>query len=113
MRIRNLLIIFAAFTLALTSCSKHSDSGSGSHAKQSDLGIVQVSNGEKTRHVLKNGQICTILPTVSADGTILLDMFVERDGQVISRPRIQTKSGIPAAIESGEVNIAITPVIKQ
>jgi hypothetical protein len=52
-------------------------------------------------------------PTVFTNGTILLDMKVERDGQLLSKPRIQTTSGVSVAFEIGEVSIALTPVIKQ
>jgi hypothetical protein len=111
MRIRNLLTILASLTVALTGCSKHSSTGP--HAKQTDLGVIQVSDGETTRHDLGNGQICTITPTVSSNGTIVLQMEVKRDGQLLSRPRIQTTSGVAVAIEFGEVNIALTPILNQ
>jgi hypothetical protein len=111
MSIRNLLTILMSLTLALTSCSKHSTVVQQS--KQTDLGVVQVSNGETTKHDLGDGQICTMTPTVFTNGTILLDMKVERDGQLLSKPRIQTTSGVAVAFEIGEVNFALTPVIKQ
>lgn len=109
MSIRNLLAIVIAFTLVLASCSKHSTTA---HTTKVDMGVVPVSNGQTTIHDLGNGQICTMKSTVFTNGTILLDMKVERAGKTLSKPRIQTTSGIPVAIEVGEVSFALTPVTK-
>ncbi|MDB6056411.1 MAG: hypothetical protein JWO95_255, partial [Verrucomicrobiales bacterium] len=112
MSIRNLLtIVIVALSMAVTSCSKHSDTRS--QTKQTDLGVIQVSNGVTTQHDLGNGQICTITPTISTNGTIVLQMEVKKGGEIISRPRISTTSGVGVGIEIGEVNIALTPVLKQ
>ena len=110
MRTRNLAPVLLSLMLALTSCSKHS--ASTSQRTQTDLGVVQVSTGQTTRHDLGNGETCTITPTVFTNGTILLEMKVKRDGNLISRPRIQTTSGIAVAFTSGEVDFALTPVVK-
>lgn len=113
MRIRYVLTIVIACTMAVISCSKHSDSAAQSKTKQVDLGVVEVSNGATTVHDLGNGQICKMTSTVSTNGTILLQMVVTKNGEVISRPRISTKSGVGVGIEFGEVNIALTPVVKK
>jgi hypothetical protein len=111
MSIRNLLTIVAALTLAVTSCSKHSTARS--HTTQTDLGVIEVVDGETRVYDLGNGQLCTMTPKVSTNGTIVVEMEVKRDGKLLSRPRIQTSPGIPVAIEVGEVNVAFTPVLKK
>ena len=64
--------LFALALLAslLTGCSRHSSTAA--IQKNTDLGIVEVSVGVPGSHILADGRVCTIKPTLSKNGNVEL-----------------------------------------
>jgi hypothetical protein len=60
------LIIVALLVALLTGCSKHSQTAVVQ--KITDLGIIAVSNGIPSRHILADGRTCVMTPTVLPGG---------------------------------------------
>ena len=101
-------IILASLTLALAGCSKHS---SATTAKQNDwnLGVVEVSDGVQIQRDLGGGRVCTIMPAIQKDGSVLMSLKIMQDGRLLASPRIQTGSDRRAVMTIGDVSIDVTP----
>ncbi len=69
------LIILASLTLTFTGCSKHSQTAS--LPKNNDLGVVDISSGKPSRHLLADGRACTITPTSLPDGHVRLATTID------------------------------------
>src|SRR5277367_1382632 len=100
MKTRTSLIILASLTLALAGCSKHS-SGTTANQGVSDLGVIEVSDGVQIQRDLGSGRVCTIMPAIQKDGSVLLSLKITQDGKLLAAPRIQTASDRPAVITVG------------
>jgi hypothetical protein len=68
------LVILALLILSITGCSKHSQKASFS--KTNDLGIIDVSSGNPSSHILADGRICTVTPTVLPGGNVSLAITI-------------------------------------
>ena len=64
------LFTLAALALVFTGCSKSSTTAA--LPKNNDLGIIEVSGGKPSRHILADGKVCTITPTILANGNVKL-----------------------------------------
>jgi hypothetical protein len=97
-----------------TGCSKHSpqQESATAHPKFTDLGIVEVSDGVKTRHDLGGGRVCIIAPAVQKDGSVLLALSIEESGRVLATPRAGTMSDRPIEVSVGDIGVKLTPHIK-
>ena len=111
MNIRTSLIVLASLTLALTGCSKHS-AGTTANQGVSDLGVIEVSDGVQVQRDLGSGRLCTIMPAIQKDGSVLLSLKITKDGKLLASPRIQTGSGQPAMFTVGDISVGVTPHIK-
>src|SRR5438045_2433785 len=111
MKHRTALIALTLFALAFAGCSRHSPDAAVAHPKVQDLGVVEVSDGIKTRHDLDGGRVCIITPTVQKDGSVLLSMSIEEAGKVLATPKAQTKSDMPVQISIGDIGVGLTPHI--
>ena len=102
------LIILALLTLALDGCSKHS---SATAAKQNDwdLGVVEVSDGVQIQRDLGGGRVCTIMPAIQKDGSVLMSFKLTQDGRLLSSPRIQTEPDRRVVMTIGDISMDVTP----
>jgi hypothetical protein len=60
------LIIATFFAALLTGCSKHSQTAEV--PKVTDLGIIAVSNGVPSSHIIADGRVCVMTPTLLPGG---------------------------------------------
>ena len=111
MKNRTSLVILASLTLALAGCSKHS-SDTTANQKVWKLGVVEVSDGVQIERDLGGGRVCTIMPTIQKDGSVLMSLKLTQDGKLLASPRIQTGSDREAVMTMGDVSIDVTPHIK-
>ena len=82
-------------------------------AKVQNLGVIEVCDGMPSRHVLSDDKVCIINPAVQKDGTVLLDMRIERSGKVLSAPRVQTTAGQSVGVSVGDIAVEFTPSVKR
>jgi hypothetical protein len=68
------LVVLASFTLAFAGCSKHSPTSAV--PKNTDLGVVEVSDGIPSSHLLADGRACVMTPTILKDGRVKLAIRV-------------------------------------
>lgn len=106
------VVLAGCFAGLLTGCSKEPAPVVLKDPEVLAWGIVDLTNGVSVKRELGTGRICTITPTALSDGQILCSMVVEKDGKVISRPRVQTSSGVPVSISDGVVVVEFTPRVK-
>jgi hypothetical protein len=108
MKNRTSLLILASLTLALAGCSKHS---SATTAKQNDwnLGVIEVSDGVQLQRDLGGGRVCTIMPAIQKDGSVLMSLKLTQDGRLLTSARIQTGSDRRAVMTVGDISIDVTP----
>jgi hypothetical protein len=108
MKNRTSLIILASLTLVLAGCSKHS---SATVAKQNnwDLGVIEISDGIQIQRDLGGGRVCTIMPAIQKDGSVLMSLKLTQDGKLLTSPRIQTGSDRRAVMTIGDISIDVTP----
>jgi hypothetical protein len=66
MKYHTSLITAALFASLLTGCSKHSQTAVVQ--KITDFGIIAVSNGIPSSHILADGRVCVMTPTVLPGG---------------------------------------------
>jgi hypothetical protein len=94
--------------LALDGCSKHS---SATAAKQNDwdLGVVEVSDGVQIQRDLGGGRVCTIMPAIQKDGSVLMSLKLTQDGRLLSSPRIQTEPDRRVVMTIGDISMDVTP----
>ncbi len=111
MKTRISLIVLASLTLALAGCSKHSPVTTTNQGV-SDLGIIEVSDGVQIQRDLGSGRVCTIMPAIQKDGSVLLSLKITQDGKLLAAPKIQTASDQAAEITVGDISVAVTPHIK-
>jgi hypothetical protein len=105
------LVILASLTLALAGCSKHS-SGTTDNQKDWKLGVVEVSDGVQIQRDLGGGRVCTIMPTIQKDGSVLMSLKLTQAGKLLASPRIQIGSDQKAVMTMGDISIDVTPHIK-
>ena len=74
MKIRTPLVILVSLALTFIGCSK--DPHAANVSKSNDLGIVDVSNGTPSSHVLADGRICVVTPSVLPNGNVRLAMTI-------------------------------------
>ena len=84
------------FTLFLVAslfggCSKHSPTVAV--PGNNDLGVIEVSGGLPSSHTLADGRVCTITPTVLADGNVrLATTIVETNASGVNRSSLVFES---------------------
>lgn len=112
MKIHTSLAILASFTVALAGCSRH-PAGSTATQNNWELGVVEVSDGVQVQRDLGGGRICTIMPAIQKDGSVLMTLKLTQAGKpLLTAPRIQTGSDQRAMMTIGDINIDVTPHIK-
>jgi hypothetical protein len=85
MKNKTLLIALALLALAFAGCSKHSPTASAL-PKNIDLGVIEVSGGKPSSHILADGRVCTITPTVLGDGNVnLAATLIETNASGVER----------------------------
>jgi hypothetical protein len=78
------LFTFALFASLCTGCSKHSPTTA--LPKNNDLGVIEVSDGMPSSHILADGRVCTITPTILADGNVkLATTIIETNASGVKR----------------------------
>jgi len=109
------IAIFALLTLLFTACSKHSPTTAS--PELTDLGLIEMSDGLPIYRDLGGGKACIITPTIITNG-IRLAFVIEKtnsDGvvQTLATP-VMERTGIGRMeITVGDVNIRVTPKVKQ
>jgi hypothetical protein len=101
------LLAALAFGL-LVACSRETETPKIVTRKTLDLGVIDVADGKQMIFGLAGGQTCRITPIFQKDGNVLLDMAVEENGKVVSRPRIRTPFDMPVAISDGVISVSLT-----
>jgi hypothetical protein len=92
----------ALFTLALlaslfTGCSKHSPTAA--IPKSTDFGVIEVSDGISSSHILADGRVCTITPTVLKDGNVeLATTIIETNASGVRRSSNVLESPVDRAV---------------
>jgi hypothetical protein len=88
-------------------------------ASDTDLGVVEFSDGAPVRFPLDGGLIAYITPKVLPDGSLQLKMIVEKNdnpNESLSAPTIISNPGMPVKISvassNGTLSIALTPTLK-
>jgi type II secretory pathway pseudopilin PulG len=80
-----------------------------------DLGAIQLVNQMPSRFDLGGGKVCTLTPTISADGTYNIKVIFESqksDGQTEqTRGEVITSPGIGVRISVGDNSIGFTPTV--
>ena len=111
MKTRISLVILASLTFALVGCSRHS---AATKANQNtwDLGVVEVSEGVQIQRDLGGGRVCTILPAIQKDGSVLMNLKLTQNGKLLTAARIQTGSDREAVMRTGDISIDVTPHIR-
>lgn len=78
------LIAITLLALAFAGCSKHSPTAT--LPKNIDLGVIEVSGGKPSSHILADGRTCTITPTVLGDGNVnLAATLIETNASGVER----------------------------
>jgi hypothetical protein len=109
-------VFIALITLLLAACSER-PTGTVS-PKVTDLGILEVSDGESTWHDLGDSRACVISPTVLANGSVRLTITIQQtnsDGTVrmLASPTVQNMAGQKMAVSAGDIHIRLIPAIKK
>ena len=69
------LVVLTSLAIALTGCSKHSQTTG--FPKNNDFGVIHVSSGKSSSHTLADGRPCIITPTVLPDGNVSLATVID------------------------------------
>ena len=83
-------------------------------AETTDLGIVEVAYHETRHYSLSGGRDCQLTLTSLADGQVLVEVVVlGKDAQgnlrILSRPRMEARSGQRVNLPTGDGSIVLTP----
>jgi hypothetical protein len=98
-----------AFCL-LVGCSEKTSHKAESKAPSTamEMGIIEVADGVKMLFDLGSGKTCSITPTFQKEGMVLLEMIVEENGKVVSRPRVLTSFDTGVSIFDGTTSVSFT-----
>lgn len=124
-RYQNVGVLFVVTLLALLSagCSRQSKSPDGpgsSHAAKPniiDLGVLDLSDNEPSRHELSDGRTAVVTAKVLPDGSLDIGTVIQAppvDGKrkLLGMPRIITKSGEPVEVMVDDAGLKFTPTLK-
>jgi len=109
MKFRTSSIVLIVLTLVAAGCSKKADTTA---PKTIDVGVVELTAGMPTDVDLKDGNTCRITPKKLSDGSLMLDMQIEKDGTVVASPRAPAQPDQPVTISIGDENLTLTPHMK-
>jgi hypothetical protein len=85
------LVVLASLTMAFAGCSKHSPTAAV--PKNNDFGVIEISGGLASSHTLADGRVCTITPTVLADGNVkLATTIIETNASGVKRSSLVFES---------------------
>ena len=131
MRIQHIIITNAAVLVAAfaVSCSKSPSEPTGqatnvrqvsslpANMPKADLGEVEFTAHTQKRVSLGEGKECVITPTVLPDGSLQMDLAVERkdtEGKVqrLAQSRLTARPGQQCAISVGDTMVSLTPKLK-
>jgi hypothetical protein len=91
------LFTFALFASLCIGCSKHSPTTA--LPKNNDLGVIEVSGGKPSSHILADGRVCTITPTILADGNVkLATSIIETNASGVKRSSLDFESSVGRAV---------------
>ena len=91
MKHRTPLIAFALLATLFPGCSRQSPTTA--LPKNNDLGVIEVTGGKPSRHTLADGRVCTITPTLLADGDVkLATTIIETNASGLKRSSLDFKS---------------------
>jgi hypothetical protein len=107
------LLLGVALAAALwAGCSKHSSEESAP-PQSVDLGTVELSAGQPSRHDLGNGAVCVITATPMGVNSLELIVALEKSGRQVASSRIvPAKADRLYHISVGHVKIEMTPHMK-
>jgi hypothetical protein len=74
MRYFTLLAVLAWLTMALVGCSR--SSSTAAPLKNFDLGVIDISGGKPSDHVLSDGRVCTVTPELLTNGNVRLTTVI-------------------------------------
>lgn len=94
MKHHTLLSAIALVASLFTGCSKNSPAAAG--PKVMDLGIVDISNGVASRHVLADGRVCDMTPTILHDGRVKLVATIDNTNAAGARVAYSLTTVLPA-----------------
>lgn len=96
-----------------TGCSKHPPS-----PKVTNLGVIEVSDGIPIHHDLGGNKACIITPTFTKGGGVRLAFVIEETNsvgvvQTLATPMLERSDIGPMEVIVGDIDIRVTPKIKQ
>src|ERR1017187_9166016 len=98
MKIKTPLIALTLLALVFAGCSKHSPTASAL-PKNIDLGVIEVSGGIPSSHILADGRVCTITPSILADGNVkLATTIIETNASGVKRSSLDFESPVDRAV---------------
>ena len=65
-----LLILFTLLVSLSAGCSRRSPAAA--QPTRTDLGVIEIADGKPSSHILSDGRVCVITPTILKDGNIEL-----------------------------------------
>ena len=113
MTIHKTLLIMAVAIALIPGCSTASGRKSASAPSRiTQLGIINVTDGEVTQHAMGGDRLCIIRPTVRHDGTVDLAITIREAGNVLARPSVRTFPDKSFEVECDGVGVGMTVHIK-
>jgi len=107
------LCVFLLATL-LSACSKSSSSAESAAPQSVSLGAVELAYDVASRQDLGNDRVCVLTARPLDRGNIELLAVLEKGGKSIGSTRVlPAKIGAPLQLSFGNVQVQLTPQIKQ
>jgi len=85
------LLAMTVLALLFTGCTKQSSAAA--RPKNNDLGVIEVVDGKPSSHLLADGRVCTITPSILSDGNVKLSATIaETNASGITRKTLILES---------------------
>ena len=115
MRSQTLLLLGVALAAAvslLAGCSKHSSQESTT-PKAVNLGTVELSSGQPSRHDLGGGAVCVLTATPLGANSLELIATLEKSGRTVATTRrAPAMADSPLDLALGDIHVGLTPHMK-
>jgi hypothetical protein len=109
-----LILPFSLLALFLSACSKSSSSAESAAPQSVSLGAVELAYDVASRQDLGNDRVCVLTARSLDRGNIELLAVLEKGGKSIGSTRVlPAKIGAPLQLSFGNVQVQLTPQIKQ
>ena len=112
MRSRTLLLGVMLAAGLVAGCSKHSAQESAA-PKMVDLGTVELSSGQPSRHDLGGKVVCVLTAQSLGADSLQLIAVLEKSGQKVSSTRAgPITADRPLELSFGDIHVGLTPHMK-